>query len=140
MVQHSCKKVVWFATHEYSRIKMSAALFLTFGIIVLLFVLCPLDQLKTETLQTEAATEVSRNRSTNATKASENTCDIFFFLHNIYCPLHIFYQCFTTMKYNNKIQIAFLLRNYRLKGGFYVKDKKVYIISRLLCHRFAIKK
>ena len=43
------------------------------------------------------------------------------------------------MKYNNKIQIGFLLRNYRLKGGFYVKDKKVYIVSSLLCHRFAIK-
>ena len=43
------------------------------------------------------------------------------------------------MKYNNKIQIGFLLRNYRLKGGFYVKDKKVYNISSLLCHRFAIK-
>ena len=50
-------------------------------------------------------------------------------MYNIYCSLHIFYQCFTTMKYNNKIQIGFLLRNYRLKGGFYVKDKKVYIIS-----------
>ena len=60
-------------------------------------------------------------------------------MYNIYCSLHIFYQCFTTMKYNNKIQIGFLLRNYRLKGGFYVKDKKVYIISSLLCHRFAIK-
>ena len=44
------------------------------------------------------------------------------------------------MKYNNKIQIGFLLRNYRLKGEFYVKDKKVYIISSLLCHRLAIKK
>ena len=75
VVQHSCKKVVRFATHEHSRIKMSAALFSRFGIIVLLFVLCPLDQLK-KTLQTEAATEVSRNRSRNATKASENTCNI----------------------------------------------------------------
>ena len=35
------------------------------------------------------------------------------------------------MKYKNKIQIGFLFRNYRLKGGFYVKDKKVYIISSL---------
>ena len=42
--------------------------------------------------------------------------------------------------FKKKIQIGFLFRNYRLKGGFYVKDKKVYIISSLLCHRFAIKK
>ena len=33
------------------------------------------------------------------------------------------------MKYNNKIQIGLLLRNYRLNDGFYVKDKKGYIIT-----------
>ena len=68
--------------------------------------------------------------------------NFFFFsfpMYYIYCSLRIFYQRFTTMKYKNKIQIGFLFRNYRLKGGFYIKDKKVFIISSLLCHRFAIK-